>query len=63
MMKYFISYSHTVGFGWVEIDLKEEIKTAKDIEKIQSVIEQTQNVKKAIILNYQRMEGNEDAEI
>lgn len=57
-MKYFISYSHESGFGWVELTRLKPIENAEDLRGIQKLIEKDGDLKGVVILYFREFKTN-----
>lgn len=59
MKKYFISYSHSRGFGASEFYRDRPISDYEDLRVIAKIIEREENVHSVVIINFRRFEDEE----
>lgn len=59
MKKYFISYSHSRGFGASEFYRDHLISDYEDLKAIAKIIEHEDNVHSVVIINFRRFEDEE----
>ena len=55
-IRYFISYRHLEGYGWVEFHANSAISGASDLDWIQEHIAKQYRKKSTLILGWQRFE-------
>lgn len=58
LVRYFVSYAHTNGFGNIEVTLKNEIKSISDISVASEKIEEHLNLEKnsIVIMNFVKLD-------
>lgn len=59
MKKYFISYSHSRGFGASEFYRDRPISDYEDLKAMAKIIEHENNVHSVVIINFRRFEDEE----
>jgi GTPase SAR1 family protein len=61
MTIYFVSYSHSTGFGNCEVEIKTGIRDFGDLNEIRDKIENSFNVRNVIIICFSKLDRLEES--